>query len=123
MRLKCDLTLLEKVRSADIRESLNIESLLLRLERSQLCCYGHMTRISQDRTAKQLLYSTPIGQSPLGWTIPDPVRGITLKILVGLALESHQSIDNLWQKIKMLGRSNSSCCPCVPLKDKRVSEK
>ena len=30
------LTLLDKVKSLDIRESLNIESLLLRLERSQL---------------------------------------------------------------------------------------
>ena len=30
------LTLLDKVKSADIRESLNIEALLLRLERSQL---------------------------------------------------------------------------------------
>ena len=30
------LTLLDKVKSSDIRESLNIESLLLRLERSQL---------------------------------------------------------------------------------------
>ena len=30
------LTLLDKVKSADIRESPNIEALLLRLERSQL---------------------------------------------------------------------------------------
>ena len=30
------LTLLDKVKSADIRESLNIEALILRLERSQL---------------------------------------------------------------------------------------
>ena len=34
------LTLLDKVKSADIRESLNIELLLLRLERSQLRWYG-----------------------------------------------------------------------------------
>ena len=37
------LTLLDKVESADIRKSLNIESLLLRLERSQLRWYGHVT--------------------------------------------------------------------------------
>ena len=30
------LTLLDKIKSADIRETLNIESLLLRLEKSQL---------------------------------------------------------------------------------------
>ena len=46
------LTLLDKVKSADIRESLNIESLLLRLERSQLRWYGHVTRMSKERTAK-----------------------------------------------------------------------
>ena len=36
---------LDKVKSADIRESLNIKSLLLRLERSQLRWYGHVTRM------------------------------------------------------------------------------
>ena len=51
------LTLLDKVKSADIRESLRIESLLLRLERS---------RLSQERTAKKLLCSTPIGRRPRG---------------------------------------------------------
>ena len=61
-----DLTLLDKVKSADIRESLNIKALLLRLERSQLRWYGHVTRMSQERTAKKLLCSTPIGQSPRG---------------------------------------------------------
>ena len=60
------LTLLDKVKSADIRESLNIEALLLRLERSQLRWYGHVTRISQERTAKKLLCSTPIGRRPRG---------------------------------------------------------
>ena len=37
------LTLLGKVKSANIRESLNIESLFLRLKRSQLRWYGHVT--------------------------------------------------------------------------------
>ena len=55
------LILLDQVKSADIRESLNIESLLLRLERSQLRWHGHVTRMSQERTTKKLLCSTPIG--------------------------------------------------------------
>ena len=46
------MTLLDKDKSADIRESLNIESLLLRLKRSQLRWYGHVTRMSHERTAK-----------------------------------------------------------------------
>ena len=45
------LTSLDKVKSADIRESLNIELLLLRLERSQLRWYGHVTRMPQEETA------------------------------------------------------------------------
>ena len=60
------LTLLDKVKSADIRESLNIESLLLRLERSQLRWCGHVTRMSKERTAKILLCSIPIGRRPRG---------------------------------------------------------
>ena len=60
------LTLLDKVKSADIREFLNIESLLLRLERSQLRWYGHAIRMSQERTAKKLLCSTPIGRRHKG---------------------------------------------------------
>ena len=43
LRRFIDLTLLDKVKSADIRESLNIELLFLGLERSQLCWYGHVT--------------------------------------------------------------------------------
>ena len=58
------LTLLDIVKSADIRESLNIELLLLRLERLQLRRYGHVTRMSQEKTAKKLLCLTPIGQRP-----------------------------------------------------------
>ena len=45
------LILLDKVKNADIRESPNIESLLLRLERSQLHWYGHVRRMFQERTA------------------------------------------------------------------------
>ena len=58
------LTLLDKVKNAGIRESLNIESLLHRLERLQLRWYRHVTRMPQERTAKKLLCSTPIGRRP-----------------------------------------------------------
>ena len=47
------LTLLDKVRSADIRESLNIKSLLLRLERSPLRRYGHGTQMCQELRKEQ----------------------------------------------------------------------
>ena len=63
------LILLGKIKSADIRESLNIESLLLRQERLPLHWYGHVTRMYQERTAKKLLYSTPIGRRSRACTI------------------------------------------------------
>ena len=47
------LTLLDKVNSEDVCESPNIESLLLRLERSQLHGCGHVTRMSQKKITKK----------------------------------------------------------------------
>ena len=38
------LSLLEKVKITDIRQSLNIEPLLLRIEQSQLHWYGHVQK-------------------------------------------------------------------------------
>ena len=95
------LTLLDKVKSADIRESLNIESLLLRLERSQLRWYGH-----------KLLCSKPIGRRPRGrpktpWR--DYVEDLSWSRL-GIP-EEHLS---LLRRIEMLKGSNSSCCPLDP---------
>ena len=66
LRRICGLTLLDKVKNADIGEFLNIKSLRLLLERSQLRWYGLVTRMSQERTAKKLLCSTPIGRRPRG---------------------------------------------------------
>ena len=61
------LTLLDKVKCADVRKSLNMGLLLFRLlERSQLRWYGHVTPMSQERTAKKLLCSTPISRRPRG---------------------------------------------------------
>ena len=66
------LTLLDKVNKANIRESLNMESLLLRPERSQLRWYRHVTQMYQERTAKKLLCSTPIGPGPASRGILSP---------------------------------------------------
>ena len=60
------LSLLYKVKSTDIRQSLNIEPLLLRMKRSQLRWYGHVTRISHKRTAKQLMDALPSGKRSRG---------------------------------------------------------
>ena len=47
-------------------------------------------------------------------TIPERDGEITLKMLVGLALASHQSIYPSPQKIEMLGGSTLSSCPHDP---------
>ena len=60
------LSLLDKVKSTDIRQSLNIEPLLLRIERSELCWYGHVTRMSHERTRKLLMDALLSGQRPKG---------------------------------------------------------
>ena len=39
----------EKVKSTDIRQSLNIKPLLIRVERSQLRSYGHATRMFTNK--------------------------------------------------------------------------
>ena len=118
LRRTSGLTLLDKVKSADIRESLNIESLLFRLEKSQLRWYGHVTRMFQERTAKKLqLCSTPIGRKPRGrsrtrWR--DYVEDLSWSRL-GIPAEHLSFVAedrDAW-------RLHSSCCPRDP---PRISE-
>ena len=60
------VTLFNKVRSSEIRKSLNIEPLLLRIERSQLRCFGYVSRMPQERLPKQALLSKANGRRPVG---------------------------------------------------------
>ena len=59
-----DLSLLDKVKSSGICQSLNIEPLLLRIKPSQLRWYGHVTQMSDERTAKQPMDALPSGKRP-----------------------------------------------------------
>jgi len=54
------------VRSSEIRKSLNIEPLLLRIERSQLRWLGHVSRMPQERLPKQVLLAKVKGKRPVG---------------------------------------------------------
>jgi len=56
------VTLLDNV----IHNSLNVESLLLRIERSQLKSFGHVCRMPQERLRKQALPAIRNGNSPVG---------------------------------------------------------
>ena len=58
--------LFNKVRSSEIRKSPNIEPLLLRIERSQLRWFGHVSRMSQERLPKQALLAKANGRRSIG---------------------------------------------------------
>ena len=60
------VTLFNKVRSSEIRKSLNIEPLLLRIERSQRRWFGHGSRMPQERLSKQALHAKANGRRPVG---------------------------------------------------------
>ena len=60
------VTLFNKVRSSEIRKSLNIEPLLLRIKRSQLRWFDHVSRMPQERLPKQALLAKANGRRPVG---------------------------------------------------------
>ena len=60
------VTLFNKVRSSEFRRSLNIEPLLLRIKRSQLRWFGHVSRMPQERLPKQALLAKANGRRPVG---------------------------------------------------------
>ena len=67
------VTLFNKVRSSEIRKSLNIEPLLLRIEKSQLRWFSHESRMPQERLPKQALLAKANGrrtvwQPRIRWT-------------------------------------------------------
>ena len=60
------VTLFNKVRSSEIRKSLNNEPLLLQIERSQLRWFGYVSRMLQERLPKQALLTKANGRRPVG---------------------------------------------------------
>jgi len=60
------VTLFNKVRSSEIRKSLNIEPLFLRIARSQLRWFGHVSRMPQERLPKLALLAKVKGKRPVG---------------------------------------------------------
>ena len=60
------ITLFNKVRSSEIQKFLNTEPLLLRIERSQLRWFGHVSKLPQERLPKQALLAKANGRRPVG---------------------------------------------------------
>ena len=59
------------VPKSEIRKSINIEPLLLRIKRSQLRWFGHVSRMPQERLPKQALLAKANGKDPLDDLEPD----------------------------------------------------
>jgi len=57
---------MNKVCSSKVRKTLNVEPLLLRIERSQLRWSGHASRKPQERLPKQALLAKEKGKRPVG---------------------------------------------------------
>ena len=56
----------DKHRNTAIRESFHIESLLLRIKRSQLRWFGHVSKMPHERLPKQALYAKMSWKRPVG---------------------------------------------------------
>jgi len=59
------VTLRDKVSSCGILRVLNVEP-LLRIERSQLCWFDHVSRMSHERLARHVLLAKLTGKRPRG---------------------------------------------------------
>ena len=66
LRAVVGVSRLDRVRNSAVREELQIEPLLLWLERSQLRYYGHVMRMSDDRLARRTLLAQPSQRRPRG---------------------------------------------------------
>ena len=60
------VTMFDKHHNTAIRDSLGIESLLLRIERSQLRLFGHVSRLPHEQLPKQTLYAKVSGERSVG---------------------------------------------------------
>jgi len=65
LRKVLDVTLRDKEHRSEIRKARDVK-LLLRIDRSQIRWFGHVSRMLQERLARQVLLATPTGKRPRG---------------------------------------------------------
>ena len=104
------VTPFNKVSSSEIRKSLNIEPLLLRIERSQLRWFGHVSRMPRERLPKQALLAKANGRRPVG----RPRTRWTNYIKDLGAWDFTQVKWWMWWKTVKCGGLILSCCPRNP---------
>ena len=112
------VSLLDKVRNSEIQNSLGVESLLLRIERSQLRWFGHVSRMPQERLSKQVLSALsndkrPVGRPRKRWM--DHVEDLTWNRLGLRQNEANEVVND-----RDVWRLNLELLPPRPLKDKWV---
>ena len=83
------VTVFNKMRRSQIRKSLNIEPLLLRIERSQLRWFGHISRMPQENLPNKLYLPKQMGENHVDNIELD--RPISLKILHGISWDFTQA--------------------------------
>ena len=66
LRRVAGFSLRDRVRSSVIREGLGVEPLLLRVERSQLRWFGHLSRMPAGRLPREVYQACPTGSRPRG---------------------------------------------------------
>ena len=66
LRLIRGVTRLDRLRNEDIRRDLEIDNVLVLVERGQLRWYGHVKRMPDHRYPKRFLDMIPEGRRPVG---------------------------------------------------------
>ncbi len=66
LRRVAEVRRIDRIRNSVIRESLNIEPLLLKIEKSQLRWFGHVLRMPTNRLPQRVYSAQPTGRRPVG---------------------------------------------------------
>ena len=115
-------TMFDRVRNAVIRESLDIDSLLLCIERSQLRWFDNVSRMFQERLPSKLYLLKRMRRSQLDNHEQDGL--IIWRILVGTVWHFVQAKCSLcWWIERCGGLIWSCCCPRNPLEKAREEKK
>ena len=82
------VTRLDQIRNTRIREELNLQPLLLEIEKSQLKYFGHARRMPPVRMVRQILDAVPTGRRPVGrprqrWL--DQIKGFCERIDIDMS--------------------------------------
>jgi len=109
------LSLRDRVGSSDIRRELGVESLLLRVERSQLRWFGHLIWMPPECLPLEVFQARPTGRRPRGRP-----RTRWRYYIFQLAREHLRIPQNELENVAGERKSGSACwvwCPCDPTPD------